>query len=174
MSRGPACGDATAETRSAADSTDLGSCRKPFGGCGLAADAKCWILAERGSVAAAPKRGAGIGGTWSRIAGERKRDRRNVEQGPACGMRPWSRSEARRADTDPTRVSGVRSPKGPLFRPSTRPGVSRGSDLAGDRGRRSFASDSGRIPKLDWGPCSTSSAAPLAGCDRGADRWRVE
>ena len=28
------------------------------------------------------------------------------------------------------------------------PGVFRGSDLAGDRGRRSFASDSGRIPKL--------------------------
>src|SRR4249920_2504958 len=59
MSRGPACGDATAETRSAADSTDLCSCRKPFGGCGLAADAMYWILAERGSEAAAPKRGAG-------------------------------------------------------------------------------------------------------------------
>ena len=47
-------------------------------------------------------------------------DRRNVEQGPACGMRPWSRSRGASGDTDPMRVSGVRSPKGPLFRPTTR------------------------------------------------------
>ena len=47
-------------------------------------------------------------------------DRRNVEQGPACGMRPWSRSRARRSNADLMRVSGVRSPEGPLFRPTTR------------------------------------------------------
>ena len=47
-------------------------------------------------------------------------DRRNVEQEPACGMRPWSRSRARRSNADLMRVSGVRSPEGPLFRPTTR------------------------------------------------------
>jgi len=79
---------------------------------------------SRGPKPRQPTRGCGQNrrraGTWSRIAGERKRG----------------------------------------------PGDFRGSDLAGDRGRRSFASDSGRIPKSNWGPCSTSSAAPLAGCDR--------
>jgi len=43
------------------------------------------------------------------------------------------------------------------------PGVFRGSDLGGDRGRRSFATGSGRIPKMHWGPCSASSAAPFTG-----------
>jgi hypothetical protein len=33
MSRGPVCGDATAETRNVADCTDLDYCHKPFGGC---------------------------------------------------------------------------------------------------------------------------------------------
>jgi len=32
-SRGPACGDATAKTRNAADSTDLSYCRNPLRGC---------------------------------------------------------------------------------------------------------------------------------------------
>ena len=39
LSRGPACGDATAETSKAADSTELESCRKQFRGCAQAADA---------------------------------------------------------------------------------------------------------------------------------------
>ena len=43
-----------------------------------------------------------------------------------AGMRPWSRSWARVGD--PLRVSGVRFPKGPLFRPSTRPTFSMGID----------------------------------------------
>jgi hypothetical protein len=64
----------------------------------------------------------GRGGQRSRRrASPRSRDWRNEEQGPACGMRPWGRSRARRFNADPMRVSGVRSPEGPLFRPSTRP-----------------------------------------------------
>ena len=48
----------------------------------------------------------------------RERVRRNVEQGPRFpGMRP---RRARRSNADPMRVSGVRSPEGPLFRPTTR------------------------------------------------------
>jgi len=46
----------------------------------------------------------------------------HLDSRPACGMRPWSRSRARRSNADPMRVSGVRSPEGPLSRPSTRPG----------------------------------------------------
>jgi hypothetical protein len=52
----------------------------------------------------------------------------------------------------------------------------RGSDLEGGRRRRAVPMRriSGRIPRKTWGPCSTSTAAPLAGCDRGADHGRVE
>ena len=88
--------------------------------------------------------------TWSR-------DRRNVEQGPACGMRPWSRSMARRSNADPMRVSRVRSPKGPLFRLSTRPGF-RGCDRGGARkhaGHCGTASRSGVASKhRTLGTCS--------------------
>ena len=67
-------------------------------------------------------------GTWSRIAGERKRG----------------------------------------------PGVFRGSDLAGDHGRRSFASDSGRIPKTIGAPAPPRQPPRLRGCDRaGVHRTAV-
>ena len=120
----------------------------------------------------ASRGGRGIGGAWSRIAGERKRDRRNVEQGPACGMRPWSRSRRVASNADPCASPGVRSQRVPLP-PLDAPRVFRGSDLEGGHWAAvPLRLISGRIPNK-WGPCSTSTAAPLAGCDRGADQWRV-
>jgi hypothetical protein len=53
------------------------------------------------------------------------------------------------------------------------PAVFRGSDLGGDRGRRSFASDSGRIPKLHRVPAPPRQPHRLRGCDRGTGRERV-
>jgi len=52
LSRGPACGDATVETRKAADSADLDTCHKLFGGCGQAADTMCRLLANCNAEAA--------------------------------------------------------------------------------------------------------------------------
>ena len=69
-------------------------------------------------------RARGVGGVGEGVAGEVRRsveqDRRNVEQVPRL------RGCDREADhgsivADPLRASGVRSPKGPLFRPATRP-----------------------------------------------------
>jgi hypothetical protein len=56
LSRGPACGDATAKTRNAADSTDPGSCRNPFGGCAHKHAGKCGAASRSGGSA---ERGAG-------------------------------------------------------------------------------------------------------------------
>jgi hypothetical protein len=95
------------------------------------------------------------------------------------------------SNADPMRVSGVRSPRGPssalrrapVSGDATKEGTPkrgagtagewkrgpevliRGSDLEGGRGRRAVPPRliSGRIPKKSWGPCSTSTAAPLAG-----------
>jgi hypothetical protein len=120
----------------------------------------------------ASRGGRGIGGPWSRIAGERKRDRRSVEQGPACGMRPWSRSRRVASNADPCASPGVRSQRVPLS-PLDAPRVFRGSDLEGGHWAAvPLRLISGRIPNK-WGPCSTSTAAPLAGCDRGAGQGRV-
>jgi len=101
-------------------------------------------------------RGAGTAGEW-------KRDRRNVEQGPACGMRPWSRSEARRSNADPMRVSGVRSPEGRLTRWSRGPNCVWGCDPS--QTQRIAAHDRlrGQIPGKHRGPSSAlrrSSSAP--------------
>ena len=57
--------------------------------------------------------GGGRVGAWSR-------DRRNAEQGPR--LRGCDRgADHERVAADPMRVFGVRSPEGPLFRPTTRP-----------------------------------------------------
>ena len=108
-----------------------------------------FLLEEKHSL---PLRGR-CAETWSS-------DRRNVEQGPACGMRPWSRSRARCSNADPLRVSGVRSPEGPLLRPSTRPGF-RGCDRGGAHkhaGNRGAASRGGVASKhKTLGTCSALS-----------------
>ena len=51
---------------------------------------------------------------WRRGAGAWNRDRRNVEQGPACGMRPWSRSRRVMFSIRSMRIFGVRSQRVPL------------------------------------------------------------
>jgi len=55
---------------------------------------------------------------------------------PLAGMRPCSRSRAR--VHDPLRISGVRSPEGPIFHPSTRPvavGIDSKANTSGGRQR---------------------------------------
>ena len=103
----------------------------------------------------------GCAETWSR-------DRRNVEQGPACGMRPWSRSRARRSNADSMRVSGVRSPKGPLFRPSTRPDFGDATVKAHTSTRASTA-----LHPAPGGRWSAEQGPRLRGCDHGTGRERV-
>jgi hypothetical protein len=46
---------------------------------------------------------------------------RNVEQGPACGMRPWSWPEAHHCQYRPLAHLRGQIPKGALFRPAMRP-----------------------------------------------------
>jgi hypothetical protein len=93
---------------------------------------------------------------WAKIAPARK------------GVRP--KSPARRSVEQGPPESGRGAPKV----------LVRGSDLEGGRGRRAVPLRliSGRIPKKTWGPCSTSTAAPLAGMRprrRAQDRgyWRA-
>jgi hypothetical protein len=103
-------------------------------------------------------------------------DRRNVEQGPACGMRPWSRSRARRSNADLMRVSGVRSPEGPLFRPTTRhPSTKRlepaqPSAGAGVRDQATFWTDDRRYSKTVLVPRWLSALTSMPGTRRSCRR----
>jgi pimeloyl-ACP methyl ester carboxylesterase len=57
---------------------------------------------------------------WEKRAVTLSRDRQNAEQGPR--LRGCDRgADHERVVADPSRVSGVRSPEGPLFSPTTRP-----------------------------------------------------
>ena len=92
-------------------------------------------------TAGTPKRGAGIGATRSRV--------------PACGMRPWSRSLGCRCESRSLCAFGVRSPKGPLFRPATHP-------LAGMRPRRCA-----RVP------CMMACSCPAPGSHPIVNDWNL-
>ena len=76
-------------------------------------------------------------GGWSR-------DRRTVEQGPACGMRPGSRSMARRPNADPMRVTGGQIPEGPSSAPRRAP-------VSGDATQGGRAGALSRGPGVSWG-----------------------
>ena len=57
---------------------------------------------------------------WEKRAVTSSRDRQNAEQGPRSRGCDGG-ADHERVAADPSRVSGVRSPEGPLFRPTTRP-----------------------------------------------------
>ena len=110
--------------------------------------------------------GASQGGRGT--AGEWKRDRRNVEQGPACGMRPWSRSRRVASNADPCASPGVRSQRVPLPPLDAPRSFFRGSDLEGGRGRRAIPLRliSGRIPNLKLGPLLHLDSRPSGDAPR--------
>ena len=108
----------------------------------------------------------------------RSRDRRNVEQGPACGMRPWSRSWARRIYADPARLRG-QIPRGAPLPPVDAPQFPWGCDQAGrvgalSRGPNFIGGATAETSKAADGTDVETCRNRFGGCAQAADAMWVD